>query len=102
MILVFFLIYFIATEPLYLLANDILTPELFRQDNKILDDCIITEIQTIYHHPDKKVYLTFDDGPSKTVTNKILDILDKTGVKANFFVIRKPRRAISRCSKSRI
>ncbi|MCR4781962.1 MAG: polysaccharide deacetylase [Lachnospiraceae bacterium] len=35
-----------------------------------------------------KVYLTFDDGPSKN-TNKILDILDDYGVKATFFVCGK-------------
>ena len=34
---------------------------------------------------DKVVYLTFDDGPSK-YTSKLLDILDKYGVKATFFV----------------
>lgn len=34
----------------------------------------------------KKVYLTFDDGPSKN-TEKILDILDEYEVKATFFVI---------------
>ncbi|MCR5673907.1 MAG: polysaccharide deacetylase [Lachnospiraceae bacterium] len=34
----------------------------------------------------KKVYLTFDDGPSAN-TEKILDILDKYGVKGNFFVV---------------
>lgn len=33
----------------------------------------------------KVVYLTFDDGPSK-YTSKLLDILDKYGVKATFFV----------------
>ena len=33
-----------------------------------------------------KVYLTFDDGPSAN-TEKILDILDKYGVKGNFFVV---------------
>lgn len=33
------------------------------------------------------IYLTFDDGPSSTSTPKILDILDKKGVKATFFVI---------------
>lgn len=33
----------------------------------------------------KKVYLTFDDGPSKN-TNKILDILDEYHVKATFFL----------------
>ena len=35
-----------------------------------------------------KVYLTFDDGPSKN-TEKILDILDEYGVKATFFVVGK-------------
>lgn len=36
-----------------------------------------------------KVYLTFDDGPSKN-TNEILDILKKYNVKATFFVLGKP------------
>lgn len=36
----------------------------------------------------KKVYLTFDDGPSK-YTDKILDILDDYNIKATFFVIGK-------------
>lgn len=36
----------------------------------------------------KKVYLTFDDGPSQN-TEKILDILDQFKVKATFFVIGK-------------
>lgn len=36
----------------------------------------------------KKVYLTFDDGPS-TETEKILDILKKNNVKATFFVTGK-------------
>jgi len=34
----------------------------------------------------KRVYLTFDDGPSAN-TGKILDILDEYGVKGNFFVV---------------
>lgn len=34
----------------------------------------------------RKVYLTFDDGPSVN-TEKILDILDRYGVKGNFFVV---------------
>ena len=34
----------------------------------------------------KRVYLTFDDGPS-IYTDEILDILDQNGVKATFFVI---------------
>lgn len=35
-----------------------------------------------------KVYLTFDDGPSKQ-TESVLDILDEYGVKATFFVVGK-------------
>lgn len=35
----------------------------------------------------KVAYLTFDDGPSTTVTPKILDILKKENVQATFFVI---------------
>lgn len=35
-----------------------------------------------------KVYLTFDDGPSK-YTDDILDILDTYGIKATFFVVGK-------------
>lgn len=35
---------------------------------------------------EKRVYLTFDDGPSKN-TEKILDILKKYDIKATFFVI---------------
>lgn len=39
---------------------------------------------------DKKIiYLTFDDGPSTTVTPKILDILKKEDVKATFFILGK-------------
>lgn len=34
----------------------------------------------------KKVYLTFDDGPSVN-TGRILDILDSYGIKGNFFVV---------------
>lgn len=37
----------------------------------------------------KKVYLTFDDGPSGH-TQDILDILDEYGVKGNFFVCHTP------------
>lgn len=39
-------------------------------------------------YQDKKVYLTFDDGPSKN-TDKILDILAEYNVKATFFVTGK-------------
>ncbi len=35
----------------------------------------------------KVAYLTFDDGPIPEVTPKILDILDRFGVKATFFMV---------------
>lgn len=35
----------------------------------------------------KVVYLTFDDGPSETVTPQILDILKEEDVKATFFIV---------------
>lgn len=35
---------------------------------------------------EKKVYLTFDDGPSRQ-TEKVLDILDRYQIKASFFVV---------------
>ncbi|MBU5426371.1 polysaccharide deacetylase [Tissierella pigra] len=37
----------------------------------------------------KLAYLTFDDGPSKYVTNQILDILDEYDIKATFFILGK-------------
>ncbi len=39
--------------------------------------------------PEKKIYLTFDDGPSDRVTPKILDILKEENVKATFFIVGK-------------
>ena len=42
-----------------------------------------------YGAPKKLVALTFDDGPHKKYTAKILAVLEKYGVKATFFVIGK-------------
>lgn len=33
------------------------------------------------------IYLTFDDGPSKSITPKVLDILKEKNIKATFFVV---------------
>lgn len=35
----------------------------------------------------KRVFLTFDDGPSERITPQILDILQKENIKATFFVL---------------
>lgn len=48
----------------------------------------ISAIENIYNGEEgKRVFLTFDDGPSKDVTPHILDILDKYNIKATFFVL---------------
>lgn len=41
----------------------------------------------IYHSDTKRVFLTFDDGPSKTVTPVILDVLKQENIKATFFLL---------------
>lgn len=47
-----------------------------------------------YAEEQKCVYLTFDDGPSTVVTNRILDTLAEEQVKATFFIVSD--RALSR------
>ena len=44
-------------------------------------------IANIYHSDTKRVFLTFDDGPSKNVTTQILDILKQENIKATFFLL---------------
>ena len=46
------------------------------------------ELEEDYSMYDKRIYLTFDDGPSRN-TDKILDILKEYDVKATFFVVGK-------------
>lgn len=45
------------------------------------------KLDGIYSSNEKIVFLTFDDGPTKVATPKILDILKKQNIHANFFVI---------------
>lgn len=45
------------------------------------------KINEIYKSKEKIAYLTFDDGPTKIATPKILDILKEEDIKATFFVI---------------
>jgi len=47
------------------------------------------EIKAIYSSKEKVVYLTFDDGPSATITPGILDVLKEEKVPATFFVLGK-------------
>ena len=52
-----------------------------------LTDVGKNNLDNIYSSETKRVFLTFDDGPSKTVTTKILDILKEENVKATFFLL---------------
>lgn len=48
----------------------------------------IERMKNVYKHSDtKRVFLTFDDGPSSSVTPFILDLLKNENIKANFFVV---------------
>lgn len=55
------------------------------KDETLADGSDTSEIEPKGEYADKKVYLTFDDGPSD-YTDTILDILNEYGVKATFFV----------------
>jgi peptidoglycan/xylan/chitin deacetylase (PgdA/CDA1 family) len=46
----------------------------------------VTQVANYVTPEQPTVYLTFDDGPSK-LTGKVLDILQKEGIKATFFMI---------------
>ncbi len=45
------------------------------------------DIKNLYFSTEKVAYLTFDDGPSATITPQILDILKNENVSATFFVV---------------
>jgi peptidoglycan/xylan/chitin deacetylase (PgdA/CDA1 family) len=52
-----------------------------------LTDIGKSNFSNIYNSEKKRVFLTFDDGPSKKVTTEILDVLKQEDVKATFFVL---------------
>lgn len=45
------------------------------------------EIRDLYYSTEKVAYLTFDDGPSASITPQVLDILKNENVPATFFVV---------------
>ena len=44
-------------------------------------------IENIYNVEEKRVFLTFDDGPTQAVTPFVLDLLKQENIKATFFVL---------------
>ena len=57
--------------------------------NSSLDENLQDTFNNLIKDDAKIAYLTFDDGPRRKATPKILDILKDEGVKATFFVIGK-------------
>lgn len=57
--------------------------------NSVISDVFIDKISNLTKGEEKIVYLTFDDGPTTSVTPKVLDILKDEKIKATFFVIGK-------------
>lgn len=71
---------------------DVFNPGAINKEETM--DKLIVEPEPIIEEPVKEehvyggiAYLTFDDGPSTTITPQILDILKEKNVKATFFVI---------------
>ena len=48
---------------------------------------VFTDLVWDIPNSDKKIYLTFDDGPIPEVTEWVLDLLKSEGIKATFFCI---------------
>lgn len=84
-----FLLFLCFFHSSYLFAQTILTPELFRKDNIVITEEVETQIRSLLQEKKRYAYLTFDDGPNRKATEKILNILEKKQIKANFFVIGK-------------
>lgn len=57
--------------------------------NGEVSDNFIAKIKNLTNGEEKIAYLTFDDGPTTSITPKVLDILKEENVKATFFVIGK-------------
>lgn len=55
-------------------------------DSQISDQTTSSTDKPVDETPKKMIALTFDDGPNKTNTNAILDLLEQYNAKATFFV----------------
>ena len=71
--------------------NEIIENNIIEEKEEIpkvnLTEIGMQNVKNIYKSEEKVAYLTFDDGPSKTVTPLILDLLKEEKIKATFFVL---------------
>lgn len=71
----------------------VFNPEIITADDTMDKLLVEPEPEPVIEEPEEEhiydgiAYLTFDDGPSTTITPQILDILKEKDVKATFFVI---------------
>lgn len=73
----------------YLIIKPYKTIAIELSCNSVVSNEFKDKIANITKGEEKIAYLTFDDGPTITVTPKILDILKEEDIKATFFVIGK-------------
>lgn len=74
---------------LYILLGAVFVAFLSATFCVFFDQAVLTRKHTIYRFKtdEKKVALTFDDGPSPEWTPKVLDELNKANIKATFFLV---------------
>lgn len=60
-----------------------------KTSDKVITEEVELRFRNLFQSSDKIAYLSFDDGPVKNITPKVLDILKELDVKANFFVVGK-------------
>lgn len=70
----------------YFLTSHLITTSV---SNDYISADLMSRIIDISDKNEKIAYLTFDDGPTTSVTPKVLDILKDENIKATFFVIGK-------------
>ena len=84
-----FIVFVIIIITVYYIFRDTKAFAVELNYNAIVSSDFKDRIENLISEKEKIAYLTFDDGPNKSVTPEILDILKKEDVKATFFVIGK-------------
>ena len=72
------------TEQYLAIKDDTDLPDYAKDYPGLYSDAVSTPVK---ESEEKVCYLTFDDGPSETVTPKILDTLEEYDVQATFFIV---------------
>ena len=83
-VIINFILLILFISFIFCFSNTVLLASNCNETNEFINN-----INNILKSDKKVAYLTFDDGPSPSVTPKILDILKEENIKATFFVIGK-------------